>query len=151
VEVNGIAVPDVVPGRYLELQRHWKAGDRIDLSLDLSPRFWVGERECEGLTSVYRGPLLLAYDRRFNALDPDDLTALDARDSGVAATSPEIGPAPFVLLEYETRDGRKLRLCDFASAGAEGSPYRSWLKVDHASPSPFRRSSPLRSGPAVAV
>ena len=40
-------------------------------------RTWIGEREAAGKVSLYRGPLLLAYDRRFNALDPDDLPALD--------------------------------------------------------------------------
>ena len=34
--------------------------------LDFSPHFWPGERECQGLVSIYRGPLLLAYDQRYN-------------------------------------------------------------------------------------
>ena len=149
VEVNGEAFADVAPGRYLELRRDWKAGDRVDLRLDVSPRFWAGERECEGRTSIYHGPLLLAYDRRFNSLDADDLPAIDARSPGVAVAAPEGGPPPLVLLEYPAPDGRKVRLRDFAGAGSDGSPYRSWLKVDHVPPSPFRRDSPRRSGPAA--
>jgi hypothetical protein len=40
-------------------------------------------------------------------------------------------------------DGRTLRLCDFASAGAAGTPYRTWLlmrelrKLPAQMPSPF--------------
>ncbi|MDD4888570.1 MAG: hypothetical protein PHU85_01465 [Phycisphaerae bacterium] len=39
---------------------------------------------------------------------------------------------PRLLLEFVAADGRKLRLCDFGSAGEGGSPYRSWLVLDHA-------------------
>jgi len=42
------------------------------------PWTWVcgsgpGERECEGKGSLFRGPLLLAYDPRFDSLDPRNL------------------------------------------------------------------------------
>lgn len=149
VSVNGVPVPEVAPGRYLSLSRAWEAGDRVELNLDLSPRFWAGERECEGLTSIYRGPLLLAYDRRFNAIDPHDLPALDARGLDFTPVEPAERPAPMVLLEVAAKDGRRLRLRDFAGAGADGSPYHSWLKVDQVAPAPFRRDSPRRSGPAT--
>jgi hypothetical protein len=148
VKVNGEPVPGVTPGSYLALSRDWKPGDRIELALDFSPQFWAGERECAGLVSVYRGPLLLAYDRRFNAIDPSDLPALDAKDLSGTPSAWQGAPSPLLLLEYSTPDGRKLRLCDFASAGADGSPYRSWLKVEHVAATAFRRSAPLRRGPA---
>jgi hypothetical protein len=52
---------------------------------------------------------------------------------------------PMLLLKFDTPDGRKLSLCDFGSAGSGGSPYRSWLKVDHVKSSPFSREEPLRT------
>jgi hypothetical protein len=55
---------------------------------------------------------------------------------------------PIVLVEYLAAGGRAVRLCDFASAGADGSAYRSWLKVEHVTPAPFRRTDPRRSGVA---
>ncbi|MBM3459573.1 MAG: hypothetical protein FJX77_13715, partial [Armatimonadetes bacterium] len=79
VRVNGAAVPAGQPGRYLALRREWRTGDRVDLHLDLRPHLWVGEQECAGLASLYRGPLLLAYDRRFNRCDPYAVPTLDAR------------------------------------------------------------------------
>jgi uncharacterized protein len=111
------------------------------------PKFWAGERKCAGLTSIYRGPILLAYDRRFNATDPADLPALDATNlQGIAPADPVRAMPPMLLVEYPAAGGRAVRLCDFASAGADGSAYQSWLKVEHVTPAPFRRTDPRRSG-----
>ena len=79
VKLNGEAVKDVKPGNYLVLDRTWKSGDKIELFLDFTLHYWVGERESEGKVSIYRGPLLLTYDRRFNVMDPADVPTLDAR------------------------------------------------------------------------
>jgi uncharacterized protein len=73
VRLNGDPLAGAQGGSYLPIERVWHDGDRIDLELDMPPRAWVGAREAAGKVSLYRGPLLLAYDRRFNALDPDDL------------------------------------------------------------------------------
>ena len=66
VELNGQAVQDVRPGKYLAITRQWEKGDRIQLNLDMSLHFWSGEQDCRERTSIYRGPLLLAYDHRYN-------------------------------------------------------------------------------------
>ncbi|GAF95169.1 unnamed protein product, partial [marine sediment metagenome] len=66
VLVNGRTVPGVRPAAYLRLDRKWRKGDRIDMEIDMSLHFWTGARNCGGLTSVYRGPLLLAFDHRYN-------------------------------------------------------------------------------------
>jgi hypothetical protein len=61
--VNGTAV-EARRGTYAEVEREWAAGDRVELALDLSPHFWAGEREAAGKASIYRGPLLMAYEDR---------------------------------------------------------------------------------------
>ena len=81
VTVNGdpVSAADVRPGTYLPLQRAWQDGDTVVIGLDLGIHLWSGHNARAGLTSLYRGPILLAFDGRHNDLEPDDLPALDAR------------------------------------------------------------------------
>ena len=142
VRVNGAAIKKVCAGAYLTLARHWQPGDTIDIELDMSMHYWHGEKECRDKVSIFRGPVLLTYDRRLNAVDPDEVPALDAVDLRGSL----VEAAAMVALDVAAADGSKLRLCDFASAGEGGSPYRSWLRVTNAPPMPFSRENPLRSG-----
>ena len=123
---------------------------RIEMNLDFRLHYWVGERESAGKASIYRGPLLLAYDRRFNVMDPNDVPSLDARNMVGRNRSWTGRRQPLVLLEFAAEDGRVLQLCDFASAGDGGSPYRTWLDVHGVAASPFSRTNPLRSGRELA-
>jgi hypothetical protein len=52
-----------------------------------------------------------------------------------------------IQFEADTADGPIL-LCDFASAGYDGSSYRSWLRASNANQVPFSREHPWRSRPA---
>ena len=146
VKVNGETLKSVVPGTYLTLDRKWETNDLIEIKLDMSLHYWVGEKECEGKTSVYRGPILLTYDRRLNTINPDDIPPLDAASMKGKLIANEKRLPTVVLLEYTAIDGRKLRLCDFGSAGEGGSPYVSWLPVKNAGKTPFTRDNPLRTG-----
>lgn len=162
VAVNGQRVFVVIPGRYLSLARTWTPGDTVELDFDMSLHYWRGERECAGLTSVYRGPLLLAYDHRYNlerAADApprvrhDDasqslvpMPTLGARRMRGCVVSWDDWLPPLLLLEFEDVDGLPVWLCDFGSAGEAGTPYRSWLPIEHApGPVEFSRENPLRS------
>jgi len=127
--VNGQAITPLAPGAYADLERLWQDGDVIVLTLDLSFHFWPGERECAGLASLYRGPLLLTYDQRYNMMDPDALPTLSGCNLVAEPTNWDKEPLPWLLLRFQGQDGRDLVLCDFASAGATGSHYRSWLPI----------------------
>jgi hypothetical protein len=157
VTVNGVGVPTVLPGSYLALERSWTPGDVIDVTIDLSLHFWNGERRFKGFASIYRGPVLLAFDHRYNLplsrrdvspvhdlmLDLPSLDAVSLR--GMSGRWDDWLP-PWLLLEFRAVDGRAVRLCDFASAGAAGTPYVSWLPVRGLPATPaFTEANPLRS------
>lgn len=145
VQVNGEAQAEPLPGRYLVLDRKWQPGDTIELCLDLRLRRWVGERECEGKVSLFRGPLLLAYDLRFGTHDPRSLPLLEAVPLPETELSWARPPLPLLLLKLPAADGQPVVLCDFASAGATGTPYVSWLPARGAAPQPFSRTNPSRT------
>jgi DUF1680 family protein len=138
VVVNGEAVEGVEPGTYLRLEREWKDGDVVELRLDMSPHYWMGEREAEGKASVYRGPILLAYDPRFNTMDAEELPTLDAGRLTLEPVTWEREPRPWVLFRARSGGGEVL-LCDFATAGAAGNPYRTWLPMTGLEPLEFSR------------
>ena len=140
----------------------------MTLDLDMSLHAWPGERESSGLASLYRGPILLAYDHRYNldlvAGQPPSVRPREARDVQAAPRlwmpALEAGrmverPAewtgllpPWLLFAFEAADGRPVHLCDFASAGQAGTPYRSWLDLAHAPlPRAYSPENPLRSQP----
>jgi hypothetical protein len=98
--------------------------------------------------SIYRGPLLLAYDAALNGGDDAARSGFDAQDMKLEpATTERKWLAPQLLLHLRNRDGQDVRLCDFASAGLSGSRYRTWLPLRFASqPSAdFTRTNPLRT------
>jgi hypothetical protein len=99
------------------------------------------------VTSIYRGPILLTYDPRYNAIGFDDLPVLEAAELTPVVASSDIAPIPWVLCNLNTPGGKTVRLCDFASAGDTGTFYRSWLRVhfDGETNNDFTRENPLRS------
>ena len=147
VSVNGQAAGNVKPATYLELDRNWSPGDVIRVELDMTPHIWAGERQCAGRVSIFRGAVLLTCDPRLNPNSPADPAPIDVSKLSVQPATTTASPAPMVLMEVSTAAG-PLWLCDFASAGFDGSSYRSWLRAEHAARVPFSRQHPWRSGPA---
>ncbi len=145
VKLNGERVKSVSPATYLVLDREWKVGDKVELELDMSLHYWVGEKECEGKASIYRGPILMTYDRRLNTMDPDEIPVLNATAMKGRLISNKDSLPTVVRMEYTAPDGRKLQLCDFGSAGEGGSPYHSWLRVEQIEKTHFALDNPLRS------
>lgn len=128
--VNGSAVSGVSTGHYLDIKRHWKFGDTIDLELDMGPWLWAGEKECNGKASLYWGPILLAYDPRFDSYAPTNLPTIDLSLPYVSANPSTQFPSPFLLKTFRTIDGKSVTLCDFSSAGMAGNRYVSWLRAE---------------------
>ncbi len=145
------------PGSYLTLQRRWKKGDEVALDFDFPLRAVPGAKEAAGKVSLYRGPILLAWDQRLGHYDEGDLPLVDmtvlkehplkAIDFTRAGQSSGLNSAtlgPQVLLETSS----SVRLCDFASAGVTGSRYRSWLAATNLPPAPTLTQWP-RDGASI--
>jgi hypothetical protein len=143
VSVNGLAVSGVRPGSYLGLQREWKNGDTLQLDLDISLHYWAGEREYDGKTSIYHGPLLLAFDPVYNPMDPEDVPELDARNLNPRFEKTDRVFQPWLLVKVKATNGQDVTLCDYATAGAYGNHYRTWLPIKHVAPLAFDPLQPV--------
>ena len=148
VAVNGAPVEKVTPRTYLKIERTWKPGDKVVLQLDLSLRALRGDHHVQFNTSLLRGPVLLTFDQKHNAMDPADLPELDLASLALDPLPPEdpimkdrpLGP--IVAFAVRAVDGKRVVLCDFGSAGAYGTLYRSWLPVRNAPLAPFSLQYP---------
>lgn len=145
VSINGEQASDVRPGSYLALKREWKEGDIIEINLDMSPHYWVGERESLGMASVYHGPILLAFDPVHNEIDPTEIPQMDGKTLSldVGHTTRQI--QPWLILTAKASDGTQVALCDFASAGAYGNYYRTWLPLQGIAPLAYSLDKPVWS------
>lgn len=132
--LNGTAQTGVTAGAYFPIGKAWQSGDEIALTLDMSVHFWAGEERFAGRTSVYYGPLLMAYDMSMNGyrLLPDTVFHPDALRKAVP--SPGDGVHHWAVLDVETVSGGTVRLVDYASAGKTGAFYTTWQRVLPASP-----------------
>jgi len=148
--VDGRAIKDVSPGTYLTLDREWCDGDRIELDLEMTVRTWSGELARSGHAVIYRGPLLLAYDQKYNTTDVPQTPTLDLAKLDLEPTTVEAHFPPIVAYRCAAADGQPVVLCDFASAGANGTDYKTWLPAVNGPPAPFFLSSP-RKGEAIAA
>ena len=139
-------------GKYLALRRRWKDGDALVLRLDERTRVEAGLREQAGRISVYRGPLLLAFDPRWNPFDEDAMPPLDGAALAGSVARVEApgadGFPPILLVTLPATRGGSVRLSDFATAGATGRAYRSWLPAVNVPPAPVVLDRP-RPGETV--
>jgi DUF1680 family protein len=105
----------------------------------------TSEEKGFGLASIYRGPILLAFDHRFNTMDAENIPSLEATQLRAQPVNENSFPEPWLLMECKDVGGRPLRLCDFASAGVTGNPYRTWFNVRGVPTGEFSKTNPLRS------
>ncbi|MCI8611326.1 MAG: hypothetical protein HFE66_05325 [Clostridiales bacterium] len=136
VQINDGIQEEACPGYFL-IEREWSDGDTIVIDFDMALRFAPGEKEYTGKCSIYRGPLLLAYDGFY------------CEDS-IHDVPPEIALENLQFVRAEpaylcgrlfhfNSNGQPLVLCDMQAAGASGTPYTTWLPVTG-----FGQASPAR-------
>ncbi|MFZ2658369.1 MAG: beta-L-arabinofuranosidase domain-containing protein [Victivallales bacterium] len=101
------------------------------------------------IVSIYRGPVLLAYDARFNDGDysPENIPHLAEPALKLIPKWKKVpSDNPLLLMEGKDGNGNAVRYCDFASAGATGNYYQSWVPVRFKCPEvEFSRENPRRS------
>ena len=140
VTVNGELVNNIIAGKYIAINREWKTGDKIEISLDMRGRV-VHLGEMPEYISIQRGPLVLARDVRLGdaaveeaatpLLNKDGYIDLEHTDQTTKGIYVQY-KANF-LLESHKEGGSKpvsLLLCDYASAGNthdENSYFRVWI------------------------
>jgi hypothetical protein len=143
---------DTAGPRYAPVRREWKDGDEVSIDFPTKFRVVAGDRSAGGKISVYWGPILLAFDQRYNSFDEDALPALDA--SSLEGLEPKLEPvtadplSPRLLATIKAANGQEVKLCDFASAGATGTRYRSWLSAVNIPPPPVLLDRP-RDGESI--
>jgi DUF1680 family protein len=144
VRVNDDKAAQAEPGRYFVLDRRWSPGDAVTIVFDMTPRYWTGEAEVAGCASFYRGPLLLAFDQYYNERDTHQIPTIDLRslELRVRDVSADDRFPPMVLCDLMTAEGGPIRLCDFATAGARGTHYRTWLPARGGRPADFFLRNP---------
>lgn len=125
---NGKELSDVKCGEYLVLEGV-KGTENISIKFDMTPHFWNGERNLEGRVSIYRGPILLTLDQRFDNKAYESDLAIDPATIKVEAATPAdtLYPQPILLVKVSDAEGHTFTLCDFASAGQTGTYYTTWL------------------------
>ena len=99
------------------------------------------------MASIYRGPLLLAYDPHHQDADCRERPMLDSSSLKLRPVSDPRWIKPWLLFETTAVDGTRMRLCDYASAGVAGTAYATWLPVRFTRPpeTQFGKQNPLRS------
>jgi uncharacterized protein len=126
VRINGKAFAGVMPGNYCVINRMWRSGDVIEIKLDMSIHYWVGEDGCAGKTSIYYGPVLMAIDTSSSIAAGYKLNA-----SAIKKIVFKENKDYWFYGLLETTDRQKVALVDYASAGHNGKSFTTWLNVVH--------------------
>ena len=134
MRVNGERIADVVSGRYLDIARTWRTGDRIDVEFDFKARRLDAphgsNRAGDGYQAVVWGPIALARDENADA-SYDKPVVVKADADGFVAVKRIKPVLPCHRLEFlvptETGD---ITMCDYASVdGWRGKRIQTWLPL----------------------
>jgi DUF1680 family protein len=130
-------VAGIEPGKYAQLTREWKSGDRVHIAFDMAVRL---EHDPSGsqCVALMRGPLVLALDNRIPQPQAGSTPiTFHADASGVVDAHEACSEVPDGIrlamdIACTTAEGKPafLRMCDYASAGhtwSEPSTFRVWL------------------------
>lgn len=133
VNVNGEPVKKCVEaGKFFTIERFWKKGDTIRLTLDMNPRLRFGEEneddpQSKDHVAVLYGPLALARDKRLGAEDTPVIVKNGQLSLQTTRHIPFLCQCAFDV----TIDGKTFPMVDYASAGKtwrRDSEMEVWMK-----------------------
>lgn len=140
VAVNGQAAASAEPGKFLTLNRTWKAGDTVRLEFPMEGR----AQELNHYLCLSRGPVLLARDTRFNdGIVSETVGAIDMSKPVALTPVAEAMPGRWLCFTANLTTGvnreipegntpHAVHFCDFGSAGntwKADSTARVWLET----------------------
>ena len=126
-----------LPGTYYRLEYRPDTPGAIRLDFPMPLRYESGDLAFADKMSIYRGPILLAYDQRYNQFESDAIPTVtpDLLEKASVAFPPRDERAelfgaytPMLLVTLPTE--KPLVLTDFATAGVLGSTYASWIPAE---------------------
>ena len=134
IQVNGQAAPDGKPGTFAKIERVWKSGDTIELTLPLKLRSRTA-RDHPAVVSFFHGPVLLA-----GALGREGMPASDI-DNHMALSETPPWPVPVLVTNHPAAP-------DFKPVPVDGQPLNYELTLTH----PLgRKQSTIRLAPFYQV
>lgn len=137
IAVNGKEIENDKQGVYFSIERTWKKGDQVELTLDLRGKI-IRQNNYQAITC---GPIVLARDTRFSDGFVDE-TAIIENENDIVILSPSqkkpdhiwmAFTVPLTLgtdMEGDSGKPRSINFCDFGSAGntwEQESRYRVWI------------------------
>lgn len=111
-------------GTYLPITGTWANSNVIEIEIGMTFHFWKGSGDCNGCTSLYYGPILLAADSNYTSItakiDVDDL-----KDAKVYRKNDLL-----LAVDIPADNGETTTVISFADVGSNSSAYRSWLRLE---------------------
>lgn len=131
LKINQVVQP--TSEKFLEIERIWKKGDRVDISFTLPTKILDGNVSYTGKIAIQRGPQVLAFDQKLNKTE--------AKNVSISENSLQLEPAPKTILPanwvgtqvYQVNAqvngvSEKVFLVPYADAGQTGDVIATWLK-----------------------
>lgn len=131
VSLNGRALELNLKNGYFAIEREWKSSDRIEMTIDMSPRAVMaigveGNEESKNYFALLYGPLVLAADARITEVGAAHLY-------GDIEIAPKESPDLDCLLRADVKIGSEtVDMIDYGSAGktwTDASLTEAWLKM----------------------
>ncbi|MBK5195140.1 MAG: glycoside hydrolase family 127 protein [Proteiniphilum sp.] len=127
----------VTPGTYAEINREWKQGDRVSLSLDMRCRIidapQGSNRAGDNFQAVAYGPVVLARDENLES-NYNDPVVLQA-ENGYIRAKQEDPQADNINLQFSVpvEEGKYITMIDYASVDNwnNGKHVCTWLPIKH--------------------